>query len=149
MLHLKIISTFAFIMNNTRFATVIHILTLLEESPGEWLSSDSIAGSINIHPVIVRKELGHLQEQGFVVSRKGKVGGSTLGMPSDKILLSDIYQMLKNSEVLGKKNMHTNLKCPVGKNINKQLDLLYSEIDETVLTALSNRTLKDFVQKFH
>ncbi|MFC3160874.1 hypothetical protein ACFOEQ_22685 [Chryseobacterium arachidis] len=44
-------------MNNTRFATAIHIMTLLAESPQEWLTSEWMAGSININPVIVRKEL--------------------------------------------------------------------------------------------
>ncbi|RYG26691.1 MAG: transcriptional regulator, partial [Chitinophagaceae bacterium] len=38
-------------MNNTRFATVIHILTLLAKSRDQWLSSDRIANSISINPV--------------------------------------------------------------------------------------------------
>ena len=52
-------------MNNTRFATAIHIMTLLAESPQDWLTSEWIAGSININPVIVRKELGVLREAGL------------------------------------------------------------------------------------
>src|SRR5690554_796600 len=98
--------TFAINMNNTRFATIMHILVLLVKHPGKWLSSDWLAGSININPVTVRKELSGLQEQGWVISRKGKEGGSMLNISSDKISLADIYQVVKNSEVLGKKNLN-------------------------------------------
>ncbi len=136
-------------MNNTRFATVVHILTLLDKYPGEWMSSDWIAGSININPVIVRKELCVLQEQGWVTSRKGKEGGSMLQVPGDRITLADIYRVVKNSDVLGKKNLNPNPKCPVGKDINKELATLFTETDELVFAALQHKTLKDFVKRFN
>src|SRR5690606_35616506 len=117
-------------MNNTRFATVIHILTILAKSPGEWLSSDWIGGSIQINPVIVRKELGALQGQGWVISRKGKEGGYRLLVPSKEISLADIYKTVKIADVLGKRNLNPNPKCPIGKDINKELEDLFAEIDE-------------------
>lgn len=135
-------------MNNTRFATVIHILTILAKNPGEWLSSDWIAGSIQINPVIVRKELGALQDQGWVISRKGKEGGYMLLVPSKEISLADIYKTVKTTDVLGKKNLNPNPKCPIGKDINKELEDLYAEIDEIVFDALQHRTLESFVKQF-
>ena len=135
-------------MNNTRFSTVIHILTILAKCPTEWLNSDWIAESININPVIVRKELGALQEQGWVTSRKGKDGGTMLNVNSDQITLADIYRTVKNSEVLGKKNINPNPKCPVGKNINQKLETLSVETDELVIASLQGKTLKDFVEQF-
>ena len=135
-------------MNNTRFATVVHILTILANSPDEYLSSDWIANSININSVIVRKELSILREQGLVMSRKGKEGGSILNKPGDKISLADIYMIVKNSEVLGKKNLHTNPQCPVGKGINSRLEELFVETDELVTTFLQQKTLGDFAKQF-
>lgn len=64
-------------MNNTRFATAIHIMTLLAKSPQDWLSSEWIAGSININPAIVRKEISVLREGGLIVSKQGKEGGAS------------------------------------------------------------------------
>jgi DNA-binding IscR family transcriptional regulator len=61
-------------MNNTRFATAVHIMTLLAKSPQEWLTSEWIAGSINVNPVIVRKEISVLREAGLITSRQGKEG---------------------------------------------------------------------------
>lgn len=123
-------------MNNTRFATVIHILSLLDCNPEEWLSSEWIANSININAVIVRKELGMLQEQGLVISRKGKDGGSQLAKPSTVVMLSDIYALVKNAAILGKKNQNPNPKCPVGKEMNNKLDLLSTEMDALVMESL-------------
>ncbi|MFD2599770.1 Rrf2 family transcriptional regulator [Sphingobacterium corticis] len=136
-------------MNNTRFATAMHILSLLSKNEGEWLSSEWIAGSINVNPVMVRRELGVLQENGWVVSRKGKEGGSRLKMPSVEIRLGDVYESVRNSEILGKRNTKTNDKCPVGKVINSCLDSLYEDTDRAVLTSLNKQTLQNFVDRLN
>lgn len=135
-------------MNNTRFATAIHILTILAADKDAWLNSDYIAGSINVNPVIVRKELIILQQAGLVESRKGKDGGARLSKSPNEITLTDIYKAVKNSDILGKKNLKTNPKCPVGKDINHRLEILYSETDLIVVNFLQNKTLKEFAGMF-
>ncbi len=136
-------------MNNTRFATTLHILTILAESKGEFLSSEWLAASININPVIVRKELSVLSEAGLVQTKKGKEGGSILAKPSTAITLDEIYLTVKKVDVLGKKNQHPNPKCSIGKEINKKLDQLFIEIDEKVISELHGKTLASFVAEFH
>lgn len=135
-------------MNNTRFATAIHIMTLLADSPQDWLTSDWMAGSININPVMVRKELSVLREAGLVISRQGKEGGAKLAKSADEISISDIYLAVKNTEVLGKKNNNPNPACTVGKNINSHLKTLFVETDELVLQFLGNKSLKEFTDQF-
>ena len=136
-------------MSNTRFATAIHILTLLAVSPGEYLSSEWIASSIGINPVIVRKELSMLHEAKLVFTRKGKDGGSTLNKPATEIFLADIYIAVKNSEILGKKNQCPNPLCPIGKRINEKLENLFSETDRVVIYFLKDKTLAEFASQFH
>ncbi len=135
-------------MNNTRFATAIHILTLLASEPEKWLSSEFIAGSINLNPVVVRKELAVLNEVGIVVSKKGKEGGVQLSRPCHGILLSEIYLAVKNTEVLGKKNLKPNPKCPIGMKMNGNLEALFSETDLLVIDSLKRKTLGDFASQF-
>lgn len=136
-------------MNNTRFATALHILTLLAHMPEEWLSSDFIAGSINLNPAMVRKELAVLNEAGMVTGRKGKDGGSRLNRAGSAISLAEIYHVIKNSEILGKKNANTNPLCPVGKQINKKLEELSTQADHLLSDFLARRTLEDFAREFH
>lgn len=135
-------------MNNTRFATVIHILTLLAKFPGQWLSSECISESISINPVVVRKELAVLHQLGWVVSKKGKDGGTMLNVSSAEISMADIFNAVKNSNVLGKKNTCNDTKCLVGKEINKELGKLFEATDQIVTESLKNKTLQGFAAQF-
>ena len=112
-------------MNNTRFAINLHILTLLAKAKGELLSSEYIASSININPAIVRKEIMNLKKFGLVKSKSGKFGGSYLARPAETIRLSEVYQAVSQSPLLGQKRNNLNADCPVGREINKHLDVLY------------------------
>ncbi|SHJ94372.1 Rrf2 family transcriptional regulator [Epilithonimonas mollis] len=136
-------------MNNTRFATAIHIMTLLAQDQQEWLTSDWIAGSVNVNPVVVRKELIHLKKSDLIESRKGKEGGVRIARNPDQISISEIYQAVKNTEVLGKKNQNPNPLCIVGKGINKNLEFLFRETDDLVLQFLKNKKLSDFAKEFN
>lgn len=135
-------------MNNTRFATAIHIMTLLAKSPQEWLTSEWMAGSININPAVVRKEISVLREAGLITSRQGKEGGSQLSKGADSITISEIYSAVKNSEVLGKKNNNPNPVCSVGREINNHLNDLFVETDQLVTKFLGNKSLKEFTDQF-
>lgn len=135
-------------MSNTRFATAIHIMTLLAKVPQEWLTSDWIAGSINVNPVIVRKELRELREAGLITSRLGKDGGTRLLKSADEIKISEIYAAVKNNEVLGKKNQNPNPACPVGKEINNHLSLLFEQTDLLVKSFLGDKSLQEFTDQF-
>ncbi|WP_312767862.1 Rrf2 family transcriptional regulator [Epilithonimonas sp.] len=135
-------------MNNTRFATAIHILTLLAKDSQEWLTSDWIAGSVNVNPVIVRKELINLKKSGLIESRQGKVGGVRIAKNPEQINISDIYESVKNTEVLGKKNQNPNPLCNIGKDINKNLSLLFNDTDDLVLQFLKQKNLSDFSNQF-
>ena len=135
-------------MNNTRFATVVHILTLLTKYPDQWLSSDRIAESISINPVMVRKELSVLHSLGWVESKKGKEGGTRLNVPGSKLSMADIYNAVKNSNVLGKKNTCAGTLCPVGRKINSSLEKLFKQTDLIVSAALKEKSLKAFAEQF-
>lgn len=136
-------------MNNTRFATLIHILTLFAKHPDQWLSSDWIAASIHINPVTVRRELSTLQRLGWVKSKKGKEGGSRLAVSSEAISIADIYTAVKRSNVLGKRNPCSKATCPIGRQINAQLEKLYDETDRKVVEVLQQGSLKTFADQFH
>lgn len=135
-------------MSNTRFATAIHIMTLLAKVPQEWLTSDWIAGSINVNPVIVRKELCEMREAGLITSRLGKEGGTRLSKSAEEIKISEIYEAVKNNEVLGKKNQKPNPACPVGKEINNHLSMLFEQTDLLVKDFLGDKSLQEFANQF-
>ncbi|KAA9340086.1 RrF2 family transcriptional regulator [Adhaeribacter soli] len=134
-------------MNNLRFATALHILTLLSQQPEELLPSEYLAGSINVNAAVVRKEISNLRNHGFIQSKEGKGGGSMLAKPASEILLSDIYQAVRQAAILGRNNA-PNPACPVGKQINAHLEDLYSEAEANLIRSLSKKTLADFARQF-
>lgn len=135
-------------MNNTRFATAIHIMTLLASNPAEWVGSDFIADSININPVMVRREIGILLHAGLVTTRRGKDGGTKLNGSGKTIHIDEIYMAVRNNDILGKKNKNPNPKCKIGKQINKQLERLTEETDQLMVNFLRGITLADFTKRF-
>ena len=135
-------------MSNTRFSTALHVLTLLAKNQEDWVSSDFIAGSICINPVMVRRELSSLNEAGLIYSRKGKDGGSKLSKKPEEISLGEVYLAVKNSEILGKKNKDTNSNCPVGSRINRKLEELSLEADSLLRQYLDKKSLAEFAKGF-
>ena len=135
-------------MISGKFAISVHILTLLAAAREEWISSEYLAGSININPVLVRKELSNLRTYRLVKSKEGKSGGSSLARSSDLIFMSEIYNAVKQQDLLGKGINQPNTDCPIGSKINDHLDSLYEESERALLNSLSKTTLADFCKKF-
>lgn len=112
------------------------------------MASDFIAGSININPVLVRKELSNLRKHGLIESKEGKSGGVTLLKDPETILLSDIYKIVSNKTILGNALAAPNQKCPVGRQINERLHDLSVEAEDILIAKLAQQTLADFAQRF-
>lgn len=135
-------------MNNLRFSTSIHILTLLAYFDKQYLNSTVIAGSIGINPVVVRQELSNLKKVGLIQSRNGKDGGCTLAVAPAEILMYDIWRVVHQGELFQKYNAG-NPNCEVGKQINGHLASLYTDIETNYSNKLKEIRLSDFVSEFY
>lgn len=135
-------------MISGKFAITLHILTLLSKFPDEYLSSDFIAGSMNLHPVLVRKEIANLKKNHIVESKEGKNGGTKLLKSASEINLDHIFKMTFETVSLGYSKNDPNPDCPVGKQINKNLDELYADINQKISVQLSGISLTEFSDKF-
>jgi Rrf2 family protein len=135
-------------MNNSSFSISVHILTLLASAKGELLSSDYMAGSININPVQVRKELINLRKHNLVGSKEGKNGGIYLAKPTSAIYLSDVYDAVKRSSLLGQSKNTPNPNCLIGRQIGEHLNNLYTDAEKALIDQLKTVTLEKFLNKF-
>lgn len=135
------------VMSNLRFATAIHILVLTEKFNNQLITSDFIAGSINVNPVVVRREIKFLREAGLIGSKKGKEGGCYLAKNPNEILLGDVYQIVNQENIFGKLNQ-TNPACPVGKQMNENLGNLFNKAEQDLINVLNKKSLKEFSNEF-
>ena len=108
---------------SSRFSVAVHVLTLLAVTPpGELLTSDRMAGSVNTNPVVIRRILGQLKKAGLVEVRAA-AGGTYLARPAATITLLDVYRAVEVVEGdLFSVHDKPNPKCPVGRNIQGALD---------------------------
>ncbi|WP_394776242.1 Rrf2 family transcriptional regulator [Flavobacterium sp.] len=135
-------------MISGKFAITIHILTLLTKYPNDYLSSEYIAGSINLNAVLVRKEIANLKAHHIVESKEGKNGGTKLSVDPSNISLKEIFEMTFESINLGYAKNQPNPDCPVGKKINQNLSVLYADMNQKVSLQLEGISLEDFSNQF-
>jgi DNA-binding IscR family transcriptional regulator len=135
-------------MISGKFAISLHILTLLTKFQHEYLSSDFIASSLNLHPVLVRKEIINLKNHQLVVSKEGKNGGTMLAKAPSQINLDQVLKItLEKVSFVYSKN-YPNPNCPIGKKINTQLDMLYTNLNNQISSQLMTLTLEQFSKDF-
>lgn len=124
-------------------------MTFLAKYSDEWISSAHLARSLNINPVLVRKELIDLKAAGFIESKEGKNGGVRLAKPADQIRLSEIFSAIKGKDHILKFSKNKgNPNCPIGSQIKNKLEDLYQEMDQLILQSLSKMTLEEFKDRF-
>ncbi|WP_281991543.1 RrF2 family transcriptional regulator [Aquimarina aggregata] len=136
-------------MVKSKFSISLHIMTLLAYYPGEWHSSTIIADSLNINPVLVRKELKALKESGLIQSKEGKHGGVMLGKTAKNISLADIFEAVKgNNNILNLSNNVPDVNCKIGGQINEKLMSMFNTIDNAIINSLKDQTLEEFANQF-
>lgn len=72
----------------SRFTIAVHILTLIAQNKGNEtkLTSDLMARSVGVNPVIIRKTLSQLKKADLIFVQRGS-GGATLPMAPEEINL--------------------------------------------------------------
>ena len=111
------------------------------------ITSEFLASSIQVNPVIIRNIIGKLKAAGMINVSRGR-GGMTLAKSLDEITFDDVYKAVDcvNGSLF---HFHENPNpdCPVGKNIHNALDGVLFEIQKTFEDKLKGITLKDIAVK--
>lgn len=129
-------------MINGRFAISIHILSLLKEEEG--MSSEYIASSININPVLVRKELSRLSKANLIITKEGKNGGSYLACSPKKITLADVYKATYEKPLFNHSKNKPNPKCPTGNKIGAIMEEVNELAEAALLKKLQSISIEQF-----
>lgn len=130
---------------SSRFTLAIHIFACIDAFGDEYkITSDFLAGSTNVNPVIIRKILGQLKGAGLVKVARG-TGGTRVAKPLGEITFLDIYravECVENGELF---HFHENPSpdCPVGRNIHHILDDKLFRVQSVMEQELASLTLED------
>jgi Rrf2 family protein len=127
---------------STRFTVALHMLTLLASQPGEPLTSEYIAGSVNTNPVFVRRLMGVLRNVGLVTSQPGQRGG----WAPENISLADVRKAIEEGSPFSMHNQTPNPSCPVGRNIQGSLESIYRKAERALEDELARTTIKGLLR---
>lgn len=132
----------------SRFTIAVHTLLLIEYFQDKHkITSDFIANSVQVHPVIIRQILGQLKKAKLIEVQAG-IGGASLAQSPKDITLYDIFYAVEalNNNILFAFHENPNLACPIGKNIHKVLDSKHENIQNAMNNELKKTTLADLIK---
>lgn len=138
---------------SSRFTLAVHIFACIEAFGDEnKVTSDFLAASANVNPVIIRKILGQLKGAGLINVARG-TGGTTLAKPLGEITFLDIYMAVEcvDNGDLFHFHENPNPECPVGGNIHNILDDKLQRVQRAMERELASITLEDVktdIQKY-
>lgn len=133
---------------SSRFTMAVHIFACIETFEKDFkITSDFLAESINVNPVIIRKLLSQLKGAGLITVKRGS-GGASIARPLDEITFLDIYRAVdcvENGELF---HFHENPshKCPVGRNIHNVLDDKLHRVQNAMEQELAKITIGDVIR---
>ena len=130
---------------NSRFPLAVHLLVALSFRPKDFISSDSLSGTVHTNPVVVRRIVASLRRAGFVVSQPGVAGGVRLAKVARRISLLDVYRAVGRDALF---RMHKpNPACPIGKRIPGALAEFLPNAQKAFEHSLEAVTVEDVAKK--
>lgn len=132
---------------SSRFTIAVHVLLCIETFKNDYkVTSDFLASSVNVNPVVIRRLLQQLKKAGLISVKRGS-GGADIEKPLEEITLLDLYhavECVENGELF---HFHENPNplCPVGKNIHGLLDGRLEEVQKAMEKEMASVSIQDIM----
>ena len=134
----------------SRFTVAVHTLLAIHILGKERkITSEEIAASVNVNPVVIRRTLQSLKAAGLVSVRAGS-GGAVLTKAPAEISLYDVYSAMDcvEGENLFHFHDHPNPACPVGRRIHALLDGNLVRAQRAMEDELRGVSLADLAERY-
>lgn len=125
---------------DSRLSGVLHILLHMARKDGP-VTSEMLARQMDTNPVVVRRIMAGLRDQGYVRSEKGHGGGWTLACDLSTVTLRDIYTALGNPSLLAIGNRTESPGCLLEQAVNAALGQAFEDTEALLLSRLGEVTL--------
>lgn len=133
---------------DSKLSSILHLLLHMAHS-NRPLTSDELAGFLHTNPVLVRRTLAGLREQGYVASEKGHGGGWVITADLHQVTLRDIYVGIGSPTVFAMGNRVEEPNCLVEKVVNQALEKAFDEAEALLISRFAGVTLADLSERFN
>jgi Rrf2 family protein len=132
-----------------RFATAVHVLTVLAYKQGDRVTSGFLACSVNTNPVMIRRLMSALQQANLVETRKGIGSGTRLNRSPARINLAEVFRAVEKDEPFSMPKNRPNRACPVGNCIQSAIGRVFQSARKALEADLAKTTLADVLETVH
>lgn len=131
----------------SRFTVAVHtLLVIYNFSQTTKVTSDFIAASVQVNPVVIRRTLLSLKAAGMVDVKAGS-GGASIVKDLGDITLYDVYKAVDSMDGdMFHFHENPNPACPVGRNIHAVLDAHLADAQAAMENELKKVTLLDLTK---
>jgi DNA-binding IscR family transcriptional regulator len=126
---------------DSRLSGVLHVLLHMAERDGP-MTSEALAKAMDTNPVVIRRVMAGLRDEGYVQSEKGHGGGWTLACDLAKVTLRDIYEALGCPSLLAIGHRTESPGCLVEQAVNASLGRSFDDAEALLLARFGEVTLK-------
>lgn len=133
---------------DSRLSGVLHVLLHMAEQSGPQ-TSETLARAMGTNPVVIRRIMAGLRDQGFVHSEKGHGGGWRIARDLGAVTLRDIYDALGRPEILAMGNRTDAPGCLVEQAVNAALGQAFDDAEALLLRRFGEITLAQLSADFH
>ncbi len=127
-------------------ATAVQILCVIAYKGPAGTNSQVIARSLRTNPVVVRRLLKDMEQQGLVEMRPGKDGGVQLLRPASQITLDEIYRAVEGHADVFALRPSDNPGCAVGSRMKDLLSPIFGAANAAVERTLRKTTIGSLVK---
>jgi Rrf2 family protein len=135
-----------FMAANSLLASATQILCVIVYK-GEGVTAEMIASSLKTNPVVVRRILKSLENEGLVEIRQGRYGGVALKRQPADITLDKIYRAVEGTDGLFAFRSNGNPRCAVNNSMKNLLTPVFAATSEAVEKTLKQTTLAQLTEK--
>ncbi len=132
---------------NNRLSATIHALVNLANRR-EPTTTDALAASLEVNPVVLRQTLGGLRDAGLVRGERGNTVWS-LGRDAASISLGDIYVALGEPSLFVLRSRSDNPKCLVELSVDEALLGAFDDAQRRLLERLGGVSLASLSADVH
>lgn len=133
--------------SDSRLSRMLHALIHMDRHDGA-MTSEQLAQMLSTNPVVVRRTMAGLRDQGIVRSEKGHGGGWALNRPLAEVSLLDIYRALGDPRLFAIGLADDDPRCLVEQAVNAAVADTLTAAEALVIARFGEVTLADIARDF-
>lgn len=138
----------SYMKRDGRLSGILHVLLHMAEQDGP-VTSEVLARAMDTNPVVIRRIMSGLRDQGYVQSGKGHGGGWRITCDLSAVTLRDVYVALGEPTLLALGNRTEAPGCLVEQAVNAALGQAFADAEALLLARLGEVTLARLSADFH